>query len=96
MERRRNTRLAIVREVLLCCSQLGLVRCKTTDISQSGAFVKTNMVNVDQDIDVDVCFLKTSGKINSVHKVSAKVTRVVDQGLGLQFNEAIDSEWYTA
>ncbi|MDX1810591.1 MAG: PilZ domain-containing protein [Gammaproteobacteria bacterium] len=93
MERRADERTRLAQEVLLCSPGFGLVKAVTRDISDSGTFVATKHLALAENDRIDVCFLSHTPE-KTLHKVSAEVTRVNQQGYGLRFVKKISKAMY--
>lgn len=94
MERRIQERIALKREVLLCCHSFGMVRGVTRDISSSGVFISTGSFSITEDDAIDVCFTTSVDNVKSMHKVSARVTRINESGIGLSFANELSLELF--
>ena len=85
-ERRWNPRLPTVMEVAVYYGGLGLVRCKTRDMSYDGAFIETGRISMTKDTDVELVFSSYSGSRHTQHRLTAQISRVTHDGAGLSFN----------
>ena len=85
-ERRWNPRLTTVMDVAVYYGGLGLVQCKTRDISYDGAFIETGRVLMAEDSDIELVFSNYSGSTHTQHRLTAKISRVTDDGAGLTFS----------
>lgn len=93
MERRAQPRIPLECEVLLCFDSFGLVRGVTKDISAEGVFVTTNYLSINENANIDVCFMSNDQKTSQFHKINARVKRVANSGLGIQFTKELTQEF---
>ncbi|MDH5649722.1 MAG: PilZ domain-containing protein [Gammaproteobacteria bacterium] len=85
-ERRWNSRTQITMDVAVYYSGLGLLQCKTRDISYDGAYIETGRIALTEDSDVELVFAGNNGGKHIAHRLTAQITRVTDDGAGLCFN----------
>jgi len=87
MEKRWSKRKPITLDVVLFHNDLGLLRCKTRDISLEGMFLDTGKVSLPVEDPVDLDFILHSNGDTRLHHIRAKVVRVTPQGAGVMFRE---------
>lgn len=90
MERRGNIRQPFLKEVIISCSDVGLIRGQTRDLSNSGVYVETGHISLNSRIKVDVSFLLKQGKNTIMQTIGARVARVDANGAGLQFDRPLE------
>ena len=62
--------------------------CCSHDIGLGGAFLDLNgSFSLPKDVDVDLVFSLQNNEHNTRHKITARVTRLSPQGVGLKFCE---------
>lgn len=62
--------------------------CFSQDIGLGGTFLGVDChVQLQRDTDVDLIFRLKSGESGTRHKISARVARVADDGVGFKFCE---------
>lgn len=65
-----------------------LSSCFSQDIGLGGTFLGVDCpVQLQKDTDVDLVFRLKSGEISTRHKISARVARVAEDGIGFKFCE---------
>jgi len=65
-----------------------LSSCFSKDIGLGGTFLGVDCpVQLQKDTDVDLVFRLMSGESSTRHKISARVARVAEDGLGFKFCE---------
>ena len=65
-----------------------MTSCFSQDIGLGGAFLGGDCpVQLQKDTDVDLVFRLKSGESGTRHKISARVARVAEDGLGFKFCE---------
>jgi len=86
-ERRWNPRLPTAMEVVVYYGGLGLVQCRTRDVSYDGAFIETGRIALTTETDVELVFSSYSGSKHTQHRITAQIARVTLDGAGLSFSD---------
>lgn len=92
-DRRWSARKSIELNVALYYDRLGLLPCKTLDMSMEGMFVKTGRIMLSQYSKVDAVLTRFDGSVSQQLRLPAKIVRVSQHGAGLQFHN-FDSDTY--
>ena len=92
-DRRWSARKTIELYVAIYYDRLGLLPCKTLDMSMEGMFVKTGRIILSLHSKVDAVFTHHGGTVSQQLRLPAKIVRVNAEGAGLQFHN-FNSETY--
>jgi hypothetical protein len=86
MEKRWSMRKPITLDVVLHHGTVGVMKCKTRDISLEGMFIETDrpLLPIDDPIHLDFILQNDNNKL---HHIRAKVVRTSDTGMGVMFRE---------
>jgi len=90
MERRWSRRKRVSQEVFLRYRGLGILRCKTLDISFEGACIETGPVEVPPPEEIELIFFQREDELARVVRISANVVRTFDTGIGVSFRDYHD------
>jgi hypothetical protein len=87
MERRWHARAPIAMDVALYYDGLGMLRCRTRDVSLEGMFIKTGAIALPFHVPIDIVIPETTdaapGRV--MHRLPAYVVRVANDGVGTMF-----------
>lgn len=92
-ERRWCARKAIELDVALYYDRLGLLSCRTLDMSMEGMFVNTGRIILSAFTKVHAVLTHHNGTASQQLRLPAKIVRVSSEGAGLQFHN-FDSDTY--
>lgn len=85
MERRLSERKPIEHEVVLYYPGVGMLCCKTVDMSMDGAFIKISHVSVSAESEIELAFNSScESQIRSV-RLCGRVVRTRLGGIGVNF-----------
>ncbi len=94
-DRRWCARKMIELNVALYYDRLGLLPCKTLDMSMEGMFVNTGRIALSRHSKVDAVLTSYNGIVSQQLRLPAKIVRVCSEGAGLQFhNFDIDTYYF--
>ncbi len=85
MERRWSRRKQVGQDVLLHCDGQNAISCKIRDVSFEGARIETDSLVVSPAMEVQLHFSGSGDQ--SMVRIGAKVVRVFDDGIGVNFSE---------
>jgi hypothetical protein len=85
VERRASTRRALVLRVSLYYDRLGLLSCKTRDISIEGMLLDTGRVRLSDNTQVEVVLTDRAQDYSDPIRVRARVSRVHESLAALTF-----------
>ncbi|MCG6974937.1 MAG: PilZ domain-containing protein [Acidiferrobacterales bacterium] len=85
-ERRWSSRRPIALNVALYYNRIGLLPCKTRDMSTEGMFVQTRHVSLSEGITVDAVLTDQGSFPGHQLRLPAKIVRVNFDGVGLRFH----------
>lgn len=85
-ERRWCSRKPVSLNVAIYYNRLGLLPCKTRDMSVEGMFVHTGHVTLAQGSTVDAVLTGHNGHSELQLRLPAKIVRVNSDGVGLRFH----------
>jgi hypothetical protein len=85
-ERRWSSRKPLSVNVALYYDRIGLLPCKTRDLSVEGMFVQTGHVSLAAGINVDAVLTGESHPGFQLH-LPARIVRVCGDGVGLRFHK---------
>lgn len=86
MERRWNMRSPIRLDVALVYDGLGIVRCRTRDLSLAGLFLETGAITLPHHAAFDV-MLDDGAAPRKMFRLPALVVRVTREGVGAMFRD---------
>jgi len=92
-DRRWCARKMIELNVALYYDRLGLLPCRTIDMSMEGMFINTGRIALSQHSKVDAVLTSHNGTESQQLRLPAKIVRVCMEGAGLQFHN-FDIETY--
>lgn len=92
--RRESPRVQLERNVMLSGGYMSPQFSQTRDISAEGAFVELGENSLVFGTMVEMALSVQGEEGNSVYKIPAKVTRVTDNGVGIQF-DGLDVDAYS-
>jgi len=92
-DRRWCARKVIKLNVALYYDRLGLLPCKTVDMSMEGMFVATGRIALSQHAKVDAVLTHYDDVVSRQLRLPAKIVRVNADGAGLRFHN-FDSDTY--
>ncbi len=92
-ERRWCARKSIELDVGLYYDRLGLLSCRTLDMSMEGMFVNTGRITLSAFTKVDAVLTHHNGTDSQQIRLPARIVRVSPEGAGLQFHN-FDSDTY--
>ena len=84
-ERRWSSRKPISINVALVYDRIGLLPCKTRDLSVEGMFVRAGHVSLSEGINVDAVLTGQAHPGFQLH-LPARIVRVSSDGVGLRFH----------
>jgi hypothetical protein len=87
MERRWHARAPIKIDVALYYDGLGMLRCRTHDVSLEGMFINTGAIALPYHVPIDIVMPQMSdGEPGpGMHRFPAYVVRVANDGVGAMF-----------
>ena len=86
-DRRLCNRKPISFDVALYYDGLGIVRCRTENMSLHGMFLKTGAIGLPYGATVDLALFAGKGISGKQYRVPADIVRVDDDGAALEFHE---------
>jgi hypothetical protein len=86
-ERRWNTRKPMQLDVALVYDGLGILRCRTRDISLAGLFVETGPIVLPHHAAIEVVMEGGGGLPRPTCRLPALVVRVGEDGAGAMFRD---------
>lgn len=92
-ERRWSARKSIELDVGLYYDRLGLLACRTLDMSMEGMFVNTGRITLSAFTKVEAVLTHLIGTDRQQLRLPARIVRVSPEGAGLQFHN-FDSDTY--
>ncbi len=92
-ERRWSSRKPVSLNVAIYYDRLGLLPCRTRDISVEGMFVHTGQITLTQGATVDAVLTGHNGHTGLQLRLPAKIVRVNTDGVGLRFHD-FDTDTY--
>lgn len=87
MEHRLSARKSLGIDVVVYYNGLGMLRCRSKDISADGLYVETSATRLPLNAPVEVAIAVKEDNHVVLNLVPAMVARVTDSGLGLMFTE---------
>ena len=87
MERRWNTRRQLQLDMALLYDGLGIVRCRTRDISLAGVFIETGAITLPHNADIEVVLDGGGRPSRPACRLPAQVVRVGEDGVGARFRD---------
>jgi len=93
MERRSDSRQPLIKEVIISCDRVGLIKGLTRDVSYTGVYVDTGQFSLINRVKVDVSFVLKQGRKTITQTIGARVARVDKKGAGLQFDCPLESSY---
>lgn len=87
-ERRTNPRQSIDLDAALSYNSLVLLECRTRDLSVEGAYVDTGGAILPQNAMIDLTLRLDVDGQTLQHRMPARVARIDEQGVGLNFRYA--------
>lgn len=87
MEQRSNTRHPVGMSAVVSCPQFGLFRGEVENISSTGMYVRTNLVNVCVNVPVTVTFQPDPDKPSFNIDASGIIVHQDSGGFGLVFED---------
>ena len=88
MEHRLSTRKPLGIDIVLYYNGLGMVRCRSTDISADGLHIETAATRLPLHAPVEVAIALREEDHIVLNLLPAMVARVTESGLGLMFRES--------
>jgi hypothetical protein len=97
MERRWHARAPIELDVAIYYDGLGMLRCRTRDISLEGMFINTGAIALPYHVPVDIVIPGSADGSpgGGMHRLPAFVVRVANEGVGTMFRN-VDIRAYRA
>lgn len=92
-DRRWSARKSVTLNVAIYYNRLGLLPCKTMDMSMEGMFVNTGRITLSTNAKVDAVLTSHYGAESQQLRLPAKIVRVNAEGAGLRFH-SFDSDTY--
>lgn len=92
-DRRWSARKPIALNVAIYYDRLGLLPCKTLDMSMEGMFINTGRITLSTDAKVDAVLTSHYGSESQQLRLPARIVRVNSEGAGLRFH-SFDSDTY--
>jgi len=92
-DRRWSVRKPIALNVAIYYDRLGLLPCKTLDMSMDGMFIDTGRISLSTNAKVDAVLTSHDGTVGQQLRLPAKIVRVNSEGAGLRFH-SFDSDTY--
>lgn len=92
-DRRWSARKSVALNVAIYYNRLGLLPCKTMDMSMEGMFIDTGRITLSTDAKVDAVLTSHYGSESQQLRLPAKIVRVNAEGAGLRFHN-FDSDTY--
>lgn len=92
-DRRWSARKAISLNVAIYYDRLGLLPCKTMDMSLEGMFIDTGRITLSTNAKVDAVLISHYDEESQQLRLPAKIVRVNSEGAGLRFH-SFDSDTY--
>ena len=86
-ERRWSSRKPVTLNVALYYDRIGLLPCKTRDLSAEGMFVQTSHVSLSEGITVDAVLTGQGDFPGHQLHLPARIVRVNADGVGLRFHD---------
>lgn len=91
-DRRETPRIQLERDVVINASKSEPQFCAIRDISPEGVFVETGGRPLSRTAKVQIAISLPAGESQRLYHLPAKVMRVTDDGMALQFDElGVDS-----
>ncbi|MCP3662210.1 MAG: PilZ domain-containing protein [Gammaproteobacteria bacterium] len=87
MEQRIAVRRPIAIDVVLSYGGLGLVSCRTRNISLGGMFVEAGRISLPMFARVKASVLLEAAGIDDSFQAEARILHVREHGMGLQFDQ---------
>lgn len=85
-DRRWNARVPLVMEAALYYSGLGIVRCRTRNISLDGAYIETGRISLGHNAALEMILCQERpGSVSDQCRLQANIARVDGVGAGLSF-----------
>jgi hypothetical protein len=97
MERRWHVRAPIELDVALYYDGLGMLRCRTRDVSLEGMFINTGAIALPHHVPIDIVIPggEDGAPGAQMHRLPAYVVRVASEGVGAMFRN-VDIRAYRA
>lgn len=93
MERRWSRRKSVEQEVMVRYEGLGLMRCKTRDLSFEGANIVTGKFTLPHSAEIELVFAPEGDLPLTEVRLGANVVRVHDDGIAVNFSHYYDGSY---
>ncbi len=74
-------------DVAIYYDGLGIIRCRTQNVSLNGMFVETGVVGLPYGATVDLALINSNSNFSNQCRVPADIVRVDEDGTALEFRE---------
>lgn len=94
-DRRTAQRKSLLFNVAIYYDGLGIIRCRTQNVSLNGMLVETGIVGLPHGATVDLALISSNSDFSNPCRVPADIVRVDEDGTALEFRELSLSSYST-